>query len=257
MSKRKGTEVIESLDSGRGKKARGEVLRHKPIVDFVLGEGNGSKQARESLLRTATDAGNAKVVRLLLENRVFDSAEFDHLCTASAKGHLEIVKEFSKRVDEKDYDYCTGWSPLEIASKHGCLDVVKFLVGKGHLVERRASPQSALHSAVIGGHLDVVEFLVLEAGAVATNIRHTLNSGHFRNGGTVIDAAIENSHRHISKFLMENVDDLNWKGEYLPYITDELRKWRSVCERKAICRQLSKDVPQLPTRMIDIIVTYI
>ena len=80
------------------------------------------------------------------------------LCTASDKGHIDVVKtliEAGANVNQLDKNEC---SPLYLASSKGHLDVVKTLIEAGANVDQATKDGLCpLYSASRCGHLDVVK----------------------------------------------------------------------------------------------------
>jgi ankyrin repeat protein len=86
---------------------------------------------------------------------------------ASKRGDLEAVKHLlaQKGADINLKDYWSGQTALHAAAVGGHLEIVKFLVESG--ADKEAKTKSALtplHFAAIDGHFGIVKFLV-ESGA--------------------------------------------------------------------------------------------
>jgi ankyrin repeat protein len=87
--------------------------------------------------------------------------------TAAHEGHINTVRSL---LDEPGIDIdakiLEGHTALDLACFEGELEVAKLLVAAGARVNPQASNErGALVSAAIGGHLQVVKYLVEEAGA--------------------------------------------------------------------------------------------
>ena len=55
----------------------------------------------------------------------------------------------------------SGDSPIIVASRHGHLELIKFLIQRGVDIEQRNKYlKRPLHEAAAGGHLDCVKFLI-------------------------------------------------------------------------------------------------
>ena len=111
---------------------------------------------------------SAKVTELLLQNRNIDvdlSNKYGEtpLMMASIEGDLPIVKTLvlqnKARIDH------IGWTPLHYACAKGNLDVAKFLVANGAVVDSNAlNGTTPLMMAVQSGNENLIRFL-LENGA--------------------------------------------------------------------------------------------
>ena len=82
------------------------------------------------------------------------------LQNAAEQGDFETIK---KILSPPGSDY-KRWNitPLHRASKHGLLDVVKFLVGRGEkiMAVNRIDGSTPLYEAAQFGHLDIVDYLI-------------------------------------------------------------------------------------------------
>ena len=111
---------------------------------------------------------SARVTELLLQNRNIDvdlSNKYGEtpLMMASIEGDLPVVKtlilQYKARIDH------IGWTPLHYACAKGNLDVAKFLVANGAVVDSNAlNGTTPLMMAVQSGNEDLIRFL-LENGA--------------------------------------------------------------------------------------------
>lgn len=95
----------------------------------------------------------------------------DILDLASKHGHLKViqylVEEYDVIIDEKycECDYSTDRCKmvLENACKNGHLDILKYCVSKGVNVNKYKYDYTILDEALCYGHLDIVNWLILES----------------------------------------------------------------------------------------------
>jgi ankyrin repeat protein len=111
-------------------------------------------------------------------------------------------------------------TPLTIASHHGHLDIVTFLMDHGANISARTNTgMTSLMFASWKGHLDIVEFLV-NRGAKVNDIRSD-------GGQTSLMFASEYGHLEVVKFLVENKKDpanVDLKTKYNKTALDLARK---------------------------------
>ena len=133
------------------------------------------------------------------------------LSYAAEKGHKAIVELLlgaGAYVQSKDK---WGRTPLSCAAENGCLDVVMFLVQEaGADVESKDLEWgwTPLSWAAAKGHLDIVKFLVEEAGA-------NVDSKDSEKARTPLSWAAENGRLETVKFLVkEGGADVEAKDKY-------------------------------------------
>jgi len=117
----------------------------------------------------------------------------------------------------RDYENIDGFAPqnikvpvqdpnssqaLKVASENGYLDIVKFLVEEAG-AKVRDTEETALFQAAANGHLDVVRYLFEKGACFKIN--------HYNNIGLIL--AAQNKHLDVVKYLCEGVSCSN------PYIT--------------------------------------
>ena len=144
-----------------------EIARNTEISTVLLGyiqnvnwDGSG-----ESFLFIACKAGNATVVRALLERGArLGSVEYDPLEVASRNGHVEVVTVLLGHYTSEGPDcqerICDS---LLSASNHGYVDIVRALISHSSTASTYALNNS-LFQAVKGHHVEVAAAL-LDAGA--------------------------------------------------------------------------------------------
>ncbi|XP_030855648.1 serine/threonine-protein phosphatase 6 regulatory ankyrin repeat subunit C-like [Strongylocentrotus purpuratus] len=103
-------------------------------------------------------------------------------------------------MEKEDKD---GHSALHSAVRNGHLDVTKYLISKGAMVNKGNNEaevnggnndgRTALRSAAFNGHLDVIKFLISQGADV--------NKGS-NNGWTVLHSAAFNGHLDVTEYLI-------------------------------------------------------
>lgn len=113
-----------------------------------------------------------------------------------------LILEREVHIDAEDKHSMTL---LQIASRHGRLPIVEFLIENGAAVNKtELDDRTALHFAVIRGHLTIVRFL-LENGADA-NARKAL-------GLTPLHVLAQTSHTELLPLLLEHGADIEAPDE--------------------------------------------
>jgi ankyrin repeat protein len=151
-------------------------MGHLAVVKLLVAAGARVeaqiKDTRIGPLATAALEGHLDVVKYLVEEAGADvtragmHGETPIRCAAS-EGHVDVVEYLMGRPGS-DFDALSthGGRALTLASENGHLAVVKLLVATGARVEAQAGePDGPLAIAALGGHLDVIKYLVEEAGA--------------------------------------------------------------------------------------------
>jgi ankyrin repeat protein len=192
---------------------------HLEVVKLLVAAGarvNPKAKNEWASLVSAASGGHLQVVSYLVEagadvRRAGPDGKTS-LMVAVEKGRVRIVEYLLGRPDINiDAKTPEGFGALDFACCHGHLELVKLLVGAGARVDPQARNQwlawapwanrqasddwGALSSAALGGHLQVVEYLVREAGA---------NKGCVGRGGqTPLVVAVEKCRVQIVKFLLD------------------------------------------------------
>jgi ankyrin repeat protein len=180
-------------------------------------------------LVSAASRGHLQVVKYLVEEAGADvrCGGFDGgvtaLMQAADRGHVDVVEYLLGRQDiDIDAKRADGRTAFGLACLNGHLEVAKLLVAAG----ARVNPQSrdeagALLSAASGGHLQVVKYLVEEAGADVrcagfgggTVPTHSAGGGYIDVvdylqyvkrgvGRTALDYACVKGHLEVAKLLV-------------------------------------------------------
>ena len=177
---------------------------HLKVVEQLLKFPQYPLDSRDGkdALSVAVDRGHISIVRcLLLHFPSLDSLS-PELESASAGGHIEIVKLLL----EMDTDVNQGIKyscPLEAAAYHGRLDMVKLLIERGADINRFSNSSehgygAALHSAAVSNHLEIVEELL--QSSANPNLICGLH-------GTALQAAAHSGCIGVVKRLLEDTID--------------------------------------------------
>jgi Ankyrin repeats (3 copies) len=148
--------VMHILEAMLGRSALYSRDCSRAVFDYTLFD------EKEHTLHTVCTTGNLPVLKYLVEEvKVNIRADHDHaVIVASKHGHLEMVQYLEGRgANIHALNNCA----FQLASKEGHLEVVKYLAGKG------ADIRGVLASACYGGHLEVITYL-LEQGASARHM---------------------------------------------------------------------------------------
>lgn len=118
-------------------------------------------------IHLAAKNGHVEVLKELMDKvhiKTLDNARFGAIHWASKNGHVVVVEELIKKEPSLlvQAGGMNGDKPIHLASDRGHLDIVKWLVK--HKPESISvtnyDKRTALHSAVAGNHLDVVNHLL-------------------------------------------------------------------------------------------------
>ena len=108
-----------------------------------------------------------------------------------------LILERGLHVDAEDYYALTL---LQVASRHGHLEIVKFLIDNGAAVNAvEIDNRAALHFAIIRGHASIVRYL-LENGA-DVNLRKRL-------GLTPLHVVVQSFHTDLVQILLDHHADI-------------------------------------------------
>ena len=184
-------------------------LNYVEIVDYLVNKAGADANIKTtpgaSPLYVAALRGHLEVAKILVED---GKAEVDAvngvndetaLLVASAKGNADVV---SYLVDKAGADVearaKNDASPLYIAAFKGHLEAVRILAENGDAkvdATIGANRETALLAASIGGHADVVRYLVCEAGADI--------AAKAENGLTPLSAASLKGYQDVVQVLLE------------------------------------------------------
>lgn len=138
-------------------------------------------------LMTAASGGHSEAIEILIENgadpTLGDGDNLIPLISAAENGSVASLKAILDHVDD-DSNYInrisdTGLSALMIASAHGHVDAVEYLLDAGAAVDAvHDNEVTALMYAAAAGHLDCIKLLINKG---KSNIHHK-----HTNGGTAL-----------------------------------------------------------------------
>lgn len=166
-------------------------------------------------LKRSTEGKHIASALLLLDRATFDHISFvyqDLLLMASKNGCLALVKAMVERgadVDVCEHPIC---SPMDLAARGGHEDIVCYLLVNGAKQERRSAMRdNAITAAAANGRLGTVK-LLLQHGA-------DINSRLGPNGTTPLYEAVRHNHVETVRFLLEKGAALEvMRGEMVFYL---------------------------------------
>lgn len=186
------------------------------VMKTLLKNGADASNTRVdgiTALMTASVGGHSEAVELLLENggdpTVTDSDGLTPLMNAAENGSVAIMKLLTNHVDDPNYVNLmsnTGFSPLIIASAHGHVDAIEYLIEAGCNVDAvHDNKVTALMYAAASGHVDAMKVLI-EKGKANLDIKHT-------NGGTALLEAASGGMHDAMKLLVESGADVDFSDD--------------------------------------------
>jgi ankyrin repeat protein len=156
-----------------------------------------------SLLHLAIKYDKRMIIEKLIEAGATDLITPDvMLRRAVFMGNFEMVKTLIEdaEIDINVTNIYRIESPLMLASHRGFLDIVKYLVKHGADVQARDGENIALIDAISENHLDVVKYLIENAGA-------TIIAGRDENGSLgCLATAVYFNRFEILRYLIEEAD---------------------------------------------------
>lgn len=186
------------------------------VVKTLLKNGADASNARAdgiTALMTASVGGHTEAVELLLENggdpTVTDSDGLTPLMNAAENGSVAIMKLLASHVDDANYVNMmssTGFSPLIIASAHGHVDAIEYLIEAGCNVNAvHDNKVTALMYAAASGHVNAMKMLI-EKGKANLDIKHT-------NGGTALLEAASGGMHDAIQVLVESGAEVDFADD--------------------------------------------
>jgi ankyrin repeat protein len=177
------------------------------VMKTLLKKGADATNARVdgiTALMTASVGGHADAVSSLLQNgadpTVTDNDGLTPLMNAAENGTVATMKLLVEHANDPAYINImsnTGFSPLIIASAHGHVDAVEYLVNAGADVDAvHENKVTALMYAAASGHVDTMKILI-QKGKASLDIKHT-------NGGTALLEASTGGMYEAMKLLVES-----------------------------------------------------
>ena len=182
-----------------------EVERMIPERDFSF----RSSSAKSKAFCEAAECGNLKLLQLLSTSGAQINAKPDYppymtaLESAAQGGHLPCVR-YLLRHGATTAPQNSHFSALKRASAGGFSDVVDALLQAG----ARPSDDNALHAAAFGGHLEIVNRLLVDASA-DIDASYEYENG-FRDGHlTALQEAARGGHLNVVDALVRKGADVN------------------------------------------------
>lgn len=177
------------------------------VMKTLLEKGADAANTRVdgiTTLGTASVGGHTEAIKLLLESgadpTITDTDGLTPLMNAAENGSVAIMKLLVEHVDDPAYVNLmsnTGYSPLIIASAHGHVDAVEYLVKAGSDVDAvHDNKVTALMYGAAHGHIDVMKVLI-KKGKASLDAKHT-------NGGTALLEAASGGKYDAMKLLVDS-----------------------------------------------------
>ena len=163
---------------------------HKEIVELLIAKGaevNAENMRGKTPLQLAADKKHNEMVELLIENGADVS-----LHTAARHGLLEKLKELIGKGADVNAKNSEGQTPLDLASGKGHKDIVELLVEKG--------ADSSIYTAASLGDIEKVKSLIKSGVSV---------NGDPRSSSTPLYWAVKNEHRDVAKLLIDKGADVS------------------------------------------------
>ncbi|KAF0751735.1 hypothetical protein AaE_006279 [Aphanomyces astaci] len=157
--------LVDAASNGQVETVR-SLLAQGANVNWTMGEIMGD--SGYTALTAAAELGDAKIVRLLLEN----NAEVDHadkagetpLMRATSGGHVAVVKSLLANEAQVDVrDTVNGNTALMIAAWHGHLEIVKLLCHKADVTLVNNDGKTARDLALENGQTECAHYLLTQA----------------------------------------------------------------------------------------------
>lgn len=145
-----------------------ELLLSKGADVHATAKSTKSSNSTVNSMSYAVQRGNLNVIKLLLDHGMNvnskDGENETPLTRAVHVNRFRVVDFLLKNGADVDFDLSSkGYSPLHIAATNNRVNIVKKLLEQGALADFRsnnAERKTAMHLAVIKGHLEVVKLLL-------------------------------------------------------------------------------------------------
>jgi ankyrin repeat protein len=164
-------------------------------------------------LMTASVGGHSEAVKLLLENgadpTVTDNDGLTPLMNAAENGTVATLKLLVENANDETFINLmsnTGFSALIIASAHGHVDAVDYLIEAGCDIDAsHENKVTALMYAAASGHVDAMNSLI-QKGNAGLDMKHT-------NGGTALLEAATGGMTEAIKVLVESGAEIDFTDD--------------------------------------------
>jgi ankyrin repeat protein len=204
-------------------------------ADLAVKNENG-----EMAIHLAAKNGHVEVLKELMDKvdvTALDNDCFGVIHWASKNGHFEAVEELIKKEPSLlvQPGGSRGYKVIHIASYRGHLDIVKWLVE--HKPESISvinyDKRTALHSAIAGNHLDVVDYLLEKR--IDVSIRST------------IDGSARELARALDRWKMvERIPD-RWDPVLQPILREPERRLEAPLPLRQLTIRIDSQRPGLAT----------
>nr|CAD7416493.1 unnamed protein product [Timema poppensis] len=160
-----------------------------------------------SLLHLAADYGHLNIVKCLVDKGADinqpNRKGFDPLHVATRSGHLEVV-QFLVGLKQNFKESLGEHKILLIASENGHTHIVNYLLDLIDVNTVDSEGYTALHAAVRGGQLEVVQLLVKRNAHINCKDVH---------GYTALKYCVRDGRLDVLEFLVKNKGDINLSDE--------------------------------------------
>ena len=163
-NKEKAKKIYDLIKNGDLELVKEIVITDKKLLDFVTPFG--------TWLHVATRAGKLDIIKFLVESGM----------------DINIIEGVPKS------------APIAHAASEGEISIVEFLFENGAILDTSDPNRNPLFSAIYGGHLDIVKYLVLNG--IDINTKYT--GGTMQNMGAY-EFAIERGQTEIAEYLKQEI----------------------------------------------------
>lgn len=129
------------------------------ILKFLIDRGANYRVDNDKPVILAAENGHLDIVEFLSTKKVNIRTQHNYPLEVACKhGYIEMVKFLAT-------NKCNYWSArsraLANACRFGHLEIVKFLVENGAKINSNSSNLKPVYAAIIGGHADILDFLIM------------------------------------------------------------------------------------------------
>ena len=175
------------------------------LLQYLIEKGSdvfSKTKSGRSCLHIAAEEGHLKICRMLLTNYIFavherDDDGFAVLHCAALGGDLELFQYLIKNGSDVFSKTKNGRSCLHIAAEQGHLKICRMLLTNYNFAvhERDDDGLAVLHSAALGGDLELFQYLIKNGSDVFSKTK---------NGRSCLHIAAEEGHLRICRVLLQN-----------------------------------------------------
>ncbi|CAL1291841.1 unnamed protein product [Larinioides sclopetarius] len=192
----------------------------KMIEILLNGKANASIRNKTNQLpvELATINRHLCALKILLENQKENFSYLLHI--AARSGDLESTKYLIEKNGDLHFTNSSNLKPVHVAAQHGYLDVVKLFITS----DESLKDNSVLHLAILGGHLELVRFLIDQ--------KVDLNAPN-ENGDTPVHLAAIQGNKNILEILL-------YQGACYDSLNNSRRKAKDLSRQENIKKALEE-----------------